>query len=81
MGHLILDRKAGERIAIGDDISIEIVSMRSNRVKISITAPNATSVHRGEIYEKIKRQDKTDELSLALAIAGVISRAAEGGAQ
>jgi carbon storage regulator len=54
MGHLILQRKAGERIAIGDDIVLSVVEIKGNRVRIAITAPNDIRVHREEIYNKIK---------------------------
>ena len=78
MGHLILQRKAGERIAIGDDIVLSVVEIKGNRVRIAITAPNDIRVHREEIYNKIK-ESTTEDCSLAVAIAGVLA-AKEGGA-
>ncbi|MDG2915653.1 carbon storage regulator CsrA [Bisgaard Taxon 10/6] len=51
---LILTRKAGETVLIGDDISITILNIRGNQVKIGIEAPKDVTVHREEIYERIK---------------------------
>ncbi|QLB13836.1 carbon storage regulator CsrA [Bisgaardia hudsonensis] len=51
---LILTRKAGESLLIGDDISITILNIRGNQVKIGVNAPKEVSVHREEIYQKIK---------------------------
>ncbi len=47
---LILTRKVGESLLIGDDISITILNIRGNQVKIGIKAPKDVSVHREEIY-------------------------------
>ncbi|NBI12304.1 carbon storage regulator CsrA [[Haemophilus] felis] len=52
---LILTRKAGESLLIGDDISITVLSVRGNQVKIGINAPKDVSVHREEIYQRIKQ--------------------------
>lgn len=51
---LILSRNIGERIIIQDDIIIELVSVQGYQVKFGITAPQDISVHREEIYRKIK---------------------------
>ncbi|AWW56660.1 carbon storage regulator CsrA [Pasteurella multocida] len=50
---LILTRKVGESLLIGDDISITILNIRGNQVKIGIKAPKDVSVHREEIYQRI----------------------------
>lgn len=52
---LILTRKVGESLLIGDDISITILNIRGNQVKIGIKAPKDVSVHREEIYQCIKQ--------------------------
>lgn len=57
---LILTRKVGENLLIGDNISITVLSVRSNQVKIGVDAPKDVSVHREEIYHRIKEAE--DEL-------------------
>ncbi|MEG8945563.1 carbon storage regulator CsrA [Rosettibacter firmus] len=50
---LILTRKIDEEIKIGPDITIKILSLSENQVKIGITAPNSVQIYRGEVYEKV----------------------------
>ena len=50
---LILTRKVGESVLIGDDISITVLSVRGNQVKLGVQAPKEVSVHREEIYQGI----------------------------
>ena len=52
---LILTRKVGESVLIGDDISITVLSVRGNQVKLGVEAPKEVSVHREEIYQRIKK--------------------------
>ncbi|OKQ02995.1 carbon storage regulator CsrA [Haemophilus influenzae] len=58
---LILTRKVGESILIGDDISITVLSVRGNQVKLGVEAPKEVSAHREEIYQRIK-QMKDEQL-------------------
>ena len=58
---LILTRKVGESVLIGNDISIKILSVRGNQVKLGVEAPKEVSVHREEIYQRIK-QMKDEQL-------------------
>lgn len=53
---LILSRKPVESIVIGDDIIITILGVKGKTVRVGIVAPTSISVHREEIYEKIKKQ-------------------------
>ncbi|PVX38819.1 carbon storage regulator CsrA [Pasteurella langaaensis DSM 22999] len=55
---LILTRKVGESLLIGDDISITVLSVRGNQVKIGVNAPKDVSVHREEIYQRIKELEE-----------------------
>lgn len=55
---LILTRKSGEGIRIGDIISLKIIEIRGNQVRIGIDAPRDLSVHRDEIYVLIQDQNK-----------------------
>jgi len=54
---LILTRKVGEVIMIGDDIVVKVLGVRSGQVKIGIEAPRELPVHRHEIFERIKSED------------------------
>lgn len=53
---LVLKRKRGESITIGDDIVIEIVDVSGHSVRVGITAPPEVPVHRKEIYDRIQEQ-------------------------
>ncbi|MBI1310825.1 carbon storage regulator CsrA [bacterium] len=69
---LVLSRKKDEKIVIGDNISIMVVEIRGDKVRLGIEAPRDISVHRREVYEAIKRkqadgEDHTDETSAVTA--------------
>ena len=53
---LILTRKVGEVIMIGEDIVVKVLGVRSGQVKIGIEAPRALPVHRQEIFERIRSE-------------------------
>ena len=54
---LILTRKAGESIKIGDDVTIEVLSMSGSNVKIGIDAPKSINILRKELYDIIKSEN------------------------
>lgn len=54
---LILTRKVGDLIMIGDSIVVKVLSVRSGQVKIGVEAPKELPVHRHEIYERIHADD------------------------
>lgn len=55
---LILTRKVGETIRIGDDIAISVIDIRGNQVRLGIAAPRDVTVHREEVYEQIQEQNQ-----------------------
>ena len=55
---LILTRKLGESITIGDDINITVVDCQGKQVKLGIIAPKNIKIHRDEIFEKIQEENK-----------------------
>lgn len=55
---LILTRKTGESLFVGDDVEITVLSVRGNQVKLGVNAPKEISVHRQEIYQRIKKAEE-----------------------
>ena len=53
---LILARRVGQTLMVGDDITVTIVGVKANQVRIGINAPKDVIVHREEIYERIRRE-------------------------
>lgn len=56
---LILTRKIGESLLIGDNVEITVLSIRGGQVKLGVKAPKEISVHREEIYQRIKALAET----------------------
>jgi carbon storage regulator len=54
---LVLTRKAGEGIIIGDNITIKILEMKSGGVRIGIDAPKDTKIYRQEVYDRIRQEN------------------------
>ena len=55
---LVLTRKAGEGIVIGDDISIKIIEMKGGSIRIGIDAPRSKKIYRQEIYDRIGEENR-----------------------
>ena len=54
---LILTRKVGESLIIGDDVSVVVLGVKGNQVRIGVDAPKSISVHREEIYNRIQEEN------------------------
>jgi len=57
---LILTRRVNEKLMVGDDVTVTVLSISGNQVRIGVNAPRHVPVHREEIYDKVKRQESSD---------------------
>ena len=55
---LVLSRQRDETIMIGDDIEVTVVDIRGDKVRLGINAPKSISVHRKEVYDAIRRENR-----------------------
>lgn len=58
---LILTRRVGETVIIGDDVTVTVLGVKGNQVRLGVNAPKEVAVHREEIYERIKREQSGEE--------------------
>lgn len=56
---LILTRRTGETIMLGDDITVTVLGIKNNQVRVGIKAPRDLPVHREEIYNRIKEENRS----------------------
>ena len=60
---LILTRRVGETVMIGDDVAVTVLGVKGNQVRVGISAPKSIAVHREEIYERIQRERPAEHQS------------------
>lgn len=55
---LILTRRVGETVMIGDDVSVTVLGVKGNQIRVGVNAPRHVAVHREEIFERIKSEEQ-----------------------
>ena len=55
---LILSRRVGEALMVGDDVTVTVLSISGNQVRIGVKAPKEVAVHREEIYDRIQKEQQ-----------------------
>ena len=60
---LILTRRVGETLMVGDDVTVTVLGVKGNQVRIGVNAPKDVSVHREEIYLRIQQESEPNEVS------------------
>jgi carbon storage regulator len=59
-GMLILTRRVGEALMVGDEVTVTVLGVKGNQVRIGVNAPKHVSVHREEIYERIRAEQQAE---------------------
>ena len=60
---LILTRRVGETLVIGDDVNVTVLGVRGNQVRLGVNAPKEVAVHREEIYQRIQKENDSENSS------------------
>ena len=66
---LILTRRVGETVMVGDDVTVTVLGVKGNQVRWGISAPKRVAVHREEIYERIKHEGSTKTADSSKSVA------------
>ncbi len=75
---LILTRRINESVNIGDDVTVTVLGIKGNHVRIGIGAPKHVSVHREEIYERVRREREGAASSAQASTTDVTASAVHG---
>ena len=70
---LILTRRVGETVMIGNEVTVTVLGVKGNQVRIGVNAPKDVAVHREEIYERIKREEDQDSRT-GTPVAKIVDR-------
>ena len=71
---LILTRRVGETVMIGNEVTVTVLGVKGNQVRVGVNAPKDVAVHREEIYERIKREGEQESRS-ASPVAKIVDDA------
>ncbi|MEC9407095.1 MAG: carbon storage regulator CsrA [Abyssibacter sp.] len=58
---LILTRRVGETVMIGDEVTVTVLGVKGNQVRLGVNAPRSVAVHRQEIYDRIQKEEAANE--------------------
>lgn len=72
---LILSRRIGETLVIGDEITVTVLGVKGNQVRLGVNAPKNVAVHRDEIYQRIQREISRQDDEEVTAHAGLYGNA------
>ncbi len=64
---LILTRRVGETVVIGDDVTVTVLGVKGNQVRLGVNAPKEVAVHRQEIFERIQKEQAEQPVKIAAA--------------
>jgi carbon storage regulator len=68
---LILTRRVGETVVIGNDVTVTVLGVKGNQVRLGVNAPKEVTVHREEIFERIKREQADDDVRRPQVVSGL----------
>ncbi len=63
---LVLTRRVGEKLVIGDDVTVTVIGVKGNQIRLGIDAPREIPVHREEIYQRILKERAADGIRAAM---------------